>query len=54
MRRFCDWALRTHERELAELIHNPGASVKSGKRVPASFWGSVTWSAHRNHVHLAI
>lgn len=54
MRRFCDWALRTHLDELAELIHNPGASVKNGRRVPSSFWGSATWSAHRNHVHFAI
>jgi hypothetical protein len=54
MRRFCAWALRTHLRDMAELIHNPGASVKGGRQVPSSFWGTETWAAHRNHVHLAI
>jgi hypothetical protein len=54
MRRFCDWALRTHTSEMAELIHNPGASVKNGRVVPPSFWGAQTWNAHRTHVHFAI
>jgi hypothetical protein len=54
MRRFCDWALRTHLGDLAELIHNPGASVKGGRRVPPSFWGPQTWAAHANHIHIAI
>lgn len=53
MRRFCDWALRTHVGDIAELIHNPGASVKHGRQVPSSFWGGA-WEEHRNHVHLAI
>ena len=53
MRRFCAWAMRTHLAELAELIHNPGASVDTGRHVPASFWGSA-WAMHTNHVHLAI
>ncbi len=54
MRRFCEWALRTHTGDMAELIHNPGASVKNGRVVPSSFWGSATWAAHRNHIHFAI
>lgn len=55
VRRFCDWALRTHLGELAELIHKPGrASVKDGRRVPSPFWGSGTWVGHQTHMHLAI
>lgn len=54
MRRFAAWAIRTHLGELAELIHNPGASVKLGKHVPSSFWGAEVWRAHQNHVHIAI
>ena len=54
MQRFCDWALRIHTVDLAELIHNPGGSVKNGRVVPSSYWGRRTWEAHRNHVHFAI
>jgi phage-related protein len=36
-----------------ELIHNPNASIKNGRVVPASFWGAATWAAHQNHVHWA-
>lgn len=54
MRRFSDWTLRKHTQDMAELIHNPGASVKNGKVVPPLFWGSTTWEAHRNHVHFGI
>jgi hypothetical protein len=39
---------------LTEGIHNPGLSIKNQKNVPASFWGSVTWAAHKNHIHLAV
>ena len=45
---------------LLEGIYNPSAfggpavSWDSGGRVPSSFWGSSTWAAHANHIHLAI
>jgi hypothetical protein len=39
---------------LAELIHNPNASVKNGQAVDPSFWGDATWSAHVDHVHVAV
>lgn len=54
MRRFGAWASDTYGPRLAELIHNPGSSVKNGRHVPSTFWGAATWNAHRNHVHLAI
>lgn len=38
---------------LLEGIHNPGLSIKNGKTVPSSFWGSATWAQHLNHIHLA-
>lgn len=41
-------------RSLAEGIHNPNLSVKYGKDVPSSYWGSSTWGEHLNHIHLAI
>lgn len=39
---------------LVEGIHNPNLSVKNHKAVSASFWGSETWAAHANHIHLAV
>lgn len=54
MSRFANWVEVNYIHHIAELIHNPGYSVKNGKRVPPSFWGPATWAAHRNHVHLAI
>lgn len=44
--------------QLAELIHNqPGITkaVKNGRIVNGlAFYGSTTWAAHRNHVHVAV
>jgi hypothetical protein len=54
MRRFARWVARKHAPKLAELIHKPGASIKNGQQVPPSFWGTVTWNAHGDHVHLAV
>jgi hypothetical protein len=54
MNRFAHWVEQHHLTQIAELIHNPNASVKSGKPAPSSFWGAQTWAAHANHVHLAI
>jgi hypothetical protein len=54
MQRFAAWAMEHHLAELAELIHNPNASVSGGRRVPSSFWGATVWAAHANHVHIAI
>jgi hypothetical protein len=53
MRRFCSWVSANYGTRLAELIHQPGCSVKDGRGVPGSFWGSA-WDQHRDHVHLAI
>jgi hypothetical protein len=48
-----------HGAHLTEGIFNPGhwwrgLSVKNGRRVDHSFWGSETWNAHKSHVHLAV
>lgn len=40
--------------KILELIHNPGYSVKNGKRVSPGFWGGGTWAGHANHVHWAM
>lgn len=39
--------------QLIEGIHQPGLSVKNGRKVGPGFWGSTTWAGHRDHVHLA-
>lgn len=39
---------------LTEGIHNPGLSIKDKHSVPSSFWGSETWAAHANHIHVAV
>jgi hypothetical protein len=54
MRRFAAWVSAHNTPQLAELIHNPGSSIKNGHTVPTSFWGTTTWNGHRDHVHLAI
>jgi hypothetical protein len=54
MRRFCDWVSRTSGPQVAELIHNPGCSIKNGRVVPPSVWGEKTWKAHQDHVHLGV
>jgi hypothetical protein len=51
MEAFGRWVGR-HAPQVDEGIHNPGLSRKNGKNVAPSFWGSSTWSAHINHVHL--
>lgn len=38
---------------LLEGIHNPGLSIKNGRPVPPSFWGSSVWAGHANHIHVA-
>lgn len=53
MQNFVRWAVKTHLRDIAELIHNPGGSVDNGRTVPSSFWGSA-WADHADHVHFAI
>ena len=54
MREFAAWVAENHTPSVAELIHNPSGSVKNGQRVDAGFWGSDTWAAHADHVHLAV
>ncbi|MFL6162080.1 MAG: hypothetical protein ACJ74U_07625 [Jatrophihabitantaceae bacterium] len=53
MEAFGLFLLHNHARQLAELIHNPGCSVKNGQEVPPSYWGAA-WEQHRNHVHFAV
>lgn len=48
------WINRYLSKTLEEGIHNPGLSVKEKKHVSASFWGSETWGAHHDHIHLAV
>ncbi len=54
MRDYAAWLADNYTGSIAELIHNPNASVKDGRRVDPGFWGDATWGAHANHVHLAI
>ena len=54
MIRFTRWVARNHTPQLAELIHNPGGSIKNRQVVNPTFWGTTTWNAHKDHVHLAI
>jgi hypothetical protein len=43
---------------ITEGIFNGGKgkslSVKNGKTVPVSYWGSDVWGKHKDHVHIAI
>ena len=39
---------------LTEGIHNPTLSVKDGKAVSSSYWGSATWAEHLNHIHIGV
>ena len=57
MKRAAQLIMSNFGTKIAELIHNPGFSVKNGKKVPPSFWGASTWANHgpRNwHVHWAM
>jgi len=54
MAEFAAWVAENYTGSIAELIHNPTGSVKDGQRVDAGFWGSTTWAAHANHIHLAL
>jgi hypothetical protein len=54
MEAYCKWVVANYQARIAELIHNPGCSIKDGRLVPPSYWGDTTWQAHRNHVHLGI
>jgi SLT domain-containing protein len=48
------WIKQKMGRNLTEGIHNPNLSVKDGKNVAPSFWGTTTWANHANHIHLAV
>lgn len=54
MNKAAKWIAKYLTPALAEGIHNPGLSVDEHKHVPSSFWGSTTWSAHGNHIHLGV
>lgn len=51
------WIAANLAGQLLEGIHNPmsgpALSVKNYRAVPTSYWGSETYSQHRNHVHIA-
>jgi len=53
MAKFTEFLNHNFKTSLTELIHNPGGSIKNGKSVPGSFWGSL-WGEHKGHVHVAI
>lgn len=48
------WINSRYGGQLTEGIHNPDLSVKFGKPVPDSYWGSDIWAGHLNHIHLAL
>lgn len=48
------WISQNLTQSLTEGIHNTGLSVDGQRHVPSSFWGSETWAAHANHIHLAV
>lgn len=48
------WIRKRFGRSLAEGIHNPNLSIKSGQPVSPGFWGADTWAQHANHIHLAV
>ncbi len=54
MAEFAAWVTEHYTGSVAELIHNPTGSVKNGQQVDPGFWGSATWAAHANHIHLAL
>lgn len=47
------WVGSTFGRALEEGIFNPSLSISDGQKVPSSFWGSGTWNAHADHIHVA-
>lgn len=54
MNKAAKWINRYLAKSLSEGIHNPGLSVGEKKHVPSSYWGSETWQAHRDHIHLGV
>ncbi len=49
-----DWIQLHLKALLTEGIHNPSLSVKYGQLVSPSYWSEQTFSAHRNHLHIAV
>ena len=57
MARYARWLRKAHKARLTEGIFNgrfTRLSVKHGRDVAPSFWGTATWRAHTNHVHVGI
>jgi peptidoglycan hydrolase-like protein with peptidoglycan-binding domain len=54
MDRISVWIAENLTPRLAEGIHNPTLSVKDSRHASPDIWGSATWAAHRNHIHLAV
>lgn len=54
MQQAARWIAEHLSHVLTEGIHNPGLSVKNKQHVPSSFWGTETWAAHGNHIHIAV
>jgi peptidoglycan hydrolase-like protein with peptidoglycan-binding domain len=48
------WIAGKFTGKLAEGIHNPTLSVKNHQAASPQIWGAQTWSAHVNHIHLAV
>lgn len=48
------WISANLRKRLTEGIHKPTLSVKGGVNVSSSYWGSVTWANHANHIHVAV
>lgn len=49
-----EWCRRNVHSLLTEGIHNSNLSVKNGEFVDPSYWGSLTWAEHVNHVHIGV
>jgi hypothetical protein len=48
------WIAQHLTAKLTEGIHNPTLSVKDGKPVGSSFWGTAVWAEHVNHIHIGV
>lgn len=61
MARFARHCKKVHGERLTEGIFNYGRlgsrwnlSIKHGHHVSPAYWGPVTWTNHKNHVHVGI
>lgn len=47
------WLEATFQKELLELIHNPGYAIKNGAIVSGPVTYAAVWAGHTTHVHVA-